>query len=288
MATENVMIATDCISDLPDEIIEKYHISTMYFYIFTEEARFQDTFEMTSDDLIEYIDSDEKKAYSGSASVEEYLEYFQGLQKGSDRDIVYICTSRHLSKAYENAMAAADQMKHVYVVDSGHLSGGLGLLVVEAAQMAQCGASAELIIEAVKEMAGRVSTTFIVDSPEYLYRCGRISKVVYVLCKALLLHPILKMRNGHLQAVGVCAGRTYRFARAYIKKILKNQEDIIKDRVFLIGVGCSYEYKEFLKKEITSNVVWDRLVVNAASATISCNCGPGTFGVLFMRKKKCC
>lgn len=288
MATENVLIATDCISDLPKEVVEKYDISTMYFYISTEEARFQDTFEMTSDNLIEYIEVDGKKAVSGCASEDEYMEYFKKLQKGTDREIVYICVSQKLSKAYDNAVAAASKLNNIHVVDSGHLSAGTGLMALVAAEMSKCGASAEMIIEEISGMSKRVSTSFIVNSTECLYRNGQISRFVYGACKMFSLHPILKMSDGRLRPAWVCIGKPQHFAKSYVKWVLKHKDDIVTDRAFFITSGCTYDFKEYVRKEIEDHVTWDNVITNAASATISCNCGSGAFGVLFMRKKECC
>lgn len=284
--SENVIVATDCISDLTKELTQKYQIASMYYYICTEKARFQDTYEMTSDDLIEYIDVDLKKAYSQCASVEEYIEFFDKLQNGTDRAVVYVCSSKHVTQSYNISVEAAKQLSNVYVVDSGQLSAGTGILALEAAEMAFYGASAEMIVQEMKEMSQRVSTSFILDSVEYLYNSRRMSKFVYHLCKTLSLHPVLKMKDGQLRPVAMCVGKKQRYAKSYIKWVLKRKDDIVKDRGFLISVGCSHEYLEYIKKEIGSRVTWDKFVENAASATVSCNCGPGTFGILFMRKKK--
>jgi len=288
MSMENVMIATDCISDLPKEVLEKYEIATMYFYIATEEARFQDTFEMNSDNLIEYIEVDGKKAVSDCASEEEFLEFFRNLQKGTDREIVYICISKKLSNAYEYATAAARQLNNVHVVDSGHLSAGTGLMAVIAAEMAQCGASVEIITEEVTRMSKRMSTSFIVDSTECLYRNGQISRFVYGACKMFSLHPILKMSDGNLRPAGICIGKQQRFAKSYIKWVLRNKDDIVTDKAFLITAGCAYDFEKTIRNEIDEHILWDNVITNVASATITCNCGSGAFGVLFMRKKECC
>ena len=66
--------------------------------------------------------------------------------------------------------------------------------------------------------------------------------------------------------------------------MLKKPESIDPEVVFLISAGCSYEYLESIKKEIQKYIKCQRLIVNTASATVTSNCGPGTFGVLFMRK----
>ncbi len=286
--SENVIVATDCISDLTNELTKKYQIASMYYYICTEKARFQDTCEMTSDDLIEYIDVDLKRAYSQCATVEEYAEFFSKLQNGTDRAVVYVCSSRHVTRSYIISAEAAKRLKNIYIVDSGQLSAGTGILALEAAEMALCGASAEMIVQEIKSLSRCVSTSFILDTVEYLYNGGRMSKFVYHLCKSLSLHPVLQMKEGQLRPVAIYVGKKHRHAKAYIKRILKRKEDIVKDRGFLISAGCSHEYLEHIKKEIESRVTWDKLVENAASATVSCNCGPGAFGILFMRKNKCC
>ena len=81
MADDRVLVSTDCVCDLTKELKERYQIPVMHYYVKTEEARFQDTKEMTSDDLIEYIEKDGKEAYSSCAPVEEYREFFENLRK---------------------------------------------------------------------------------------------------------------------------------------------------------------------------------------------------------------
>ena len=81
MTGDEVLVSTDCVCDLPKELREKYQIPIMYYYIRTKEARFQDTKEITSEELIEYIEEDKKTANSKSASIEEYEEFAQKLEE---------------------------------------------------------------------------------------------------------------------------------------------------------------------------------------------------------------
>lgn len=284
--TENkVLVSTDCVSDLTKELQEKYEIPVMYYYVRTEEARFQDTNEMTSDDLIEYIELDGKKAYSGCASAEEYKEYFENLKNRTGCSvIIHICMAKDVSDAFDTAGDAAKSVGQVYVVDSGHLSGGMGIMVLAAADMARRGASCEIILKELERMKRKISSSFIVDSTDYLYRNGRINKNVAALCKALSLHPILKLKDSKMMPAGICMGNQKRLARVYIRWALRKKEKIVPDIVFLITAGCSYEFQQFLKKEIEKRVKWKKIIVNTASATISCNCGSGAFGVLFLTR----
>lgn len=279
-----VLVTTDCVSDLTVELREKYRIPIMHYYVQTQEARFQDTAEITSDNLIEYIEVEKKKAYSGCASAEEYRVFFEKQRAGTDRKIIHICMARHASDAYEVASAAASQMEGVYVVDSGHLSGGMGLMVVIAADMAQRGAPCEVILEETERLRGKISSSFIVNSTECLYRNGKIAKSVYSLCERFSLHPIIQLKKSQMRVTGICLGKPERFARKYLRKMLRNRKEIVRDMAFLITAGCPFEFQQFLRKEVEKRVSFQKVYVNIASATISCNCGSGAFGVLFLRK----
>lgn len=284
MTRDTVRITTDCVCDLTSELKRRYHIPIMYYYVQTEEVRFQDVREMTSDDLIEYMEPDGKKAYSSCAPEEEYREFFESQRKKTDAPIIHICMAQHVSDAFKTAKEAARQFEEIYVVDSGHLSGGMGIMVLTAADMAKRGASCEVILDELERIKGKVSTSFIVESVECLYRNGKIGKHIARLCSLFSLHPILNLSDSHMKPAGVCIGSQRRFARAYLRWVLRKKDEIVPDVVFLITAGCSYEFQQLLKEEIRKRVPFKTIVVNKASATISCNCGPGAFGVLFLRK----
>lgn len=284
MIADTVMITTDCVCDLTADLQERYQIPVMYYYVQTEEARFQDTREMNSDDLIEYIEKDGKKAYSSCAPVEEYREFFEMQRAKTKAPIIHICMAQYVSDAFKTAQEAAKEEENVHVVDSGHLSGGMALMVLAAADMAKRGATCEIILDELARMKEKVSTSFIVDSVECLQRNGRIGKRVATLCEVLSLHPILKLSGSHMGPAGLCIGSPRKFARAYLRWALRRKEDIVPDMVFLITAGGSYEFRQFLLEEIKKRMPWKTVVVNKASATISCNCGSGAFGVLFLRK----
>lgn len=284
MIEDTVLITTDCVCDLTVELQERYQIPIMYYYVQTEEARFQDTREMNSDDLIEYIEKDGKKAFSSCAPVEEYQEFFEGQRKKTDAAIIHICMAQYVSDAYKTAKEAAKGDDNIHVVDSGHLSGGMALMVLEAVKMAKGGAAYELILKEMDSMKNKISTSFIVDSVECLYRNGRINKHIAAICDLLSVHPILKLSGSHMKPVGLCIGSQRRFARAYLRWALRRKEEIVPDMAFLISAGASYEFRQFLLEEIKKRMPWKTIVVNKASATISCNCGSGAFGILFLRK----
>ena len=186
-----VVISTDCVCDLPLEIRQKYQIPVMYYYIQTEDARFQDTYEMTSGDLIEYIEQDGKRAYSSCSSQEEYHQFFCELRAKTSKPIIHICMAKNVSSAYATALKAAEDLEGIHVVNSGHLSGGMGIMVLKALEMAERGAVCEVILAEMERLRERVSSSFIVNSTECLLRNGKINKRVAEICDFLKVHHIL-------------------------------------------------------------------------------------------------
>lgn len=282
--SRTTIITTDCVCDLPSELIEKYKIPMMYYYITTEAARFQDTYEMTSGDLIEYIEKDGKRAHSSCSSKEEYLQFFTELRASTDKPIIHICMARGVSSAFEFATKAAEGIEQVYVVDSGHLSGGMGIMVLTAAEMSERGAVCEVILAELEKIKAQISTSFIVNSTECLALNGKMDEKLAKFCDFFRLHPILALKDSEMKVAGVGFGNMQRYARYYIRKTLRKRDKIVTDIGFLITAGCSYEFQEFLKEEMSQKADWQKIIVNAASATISCNCGSGAFGILFMEK----
>ena len=157
-------------------------------------------------------------------------------------------------------------------------------MVLAAAEMAAAGADCELILEELESMKEKVCSSFIVDSTEHLYRNGKVSKTVVNISKIFSLRPVLYLKDSRMVVSDICIGDSRNCAKSYIRKILKDSDTINPETVFLISAGCSYEFLIFVKEEIQKRVKWKNIIVNTASATVTSNCGPGTFGILFARK----
>ena len=50
-----VLISVDCVCDLPRKMWEDLELSVMYFYVKTEEGRFQDIIEVNAENMVEYL-----------------------------------------------------------------------------------------------------------------------------------------------------------------------------------------------------------------------------------------
>lgn len=284
MTKNKILISTDSASDLTREDREKFGISVMYGYVVTEEGRYRDPSEVNSDNLVEYMEEDGKEAFSDVASIEEYKEYFGELRQRTDGFIIHISMAHYVSNAYNVALEAAADMENVFVVDSRQISGGLGLVVLKAADLALRGASLTLLLEEIQKNGEQTFSSFIAETTRYLYKNGKVKKSVHSLCRIFGFHPILKMSGGRLGLGGMSYGNKNGFVRRYIRWALRHPKRIDTDMAYLVADGYSYEYLEYVKREIKRRIPFRRIIVNDASASVASNCGPGAIGILYVHK----
>jgi len=282
---KKIHITTDCVCDLPKNFLEHYGIDTMYCYVHTDKGRFCDINEITSDNLLEYLASGQGKAKSQVATVEEFETFFADALSVGEQ-VIHISTAQRTGGGYKVAMTAAQGFDNVTVVDSGHLSSGLGLMVLRAAHLAKKGLTVEEIVKDLDKMKAKVSTSFVVPSTEALYRNGKISYNIMKICEALDLHLVFSIKKSKLTFNRIKSGNMKKVYLDYIKENFKGKKNIDTDLLFITYAGCSSKQLKEFKEEVLKYQKFERIEFQKASATISSNCGLGCMGVLYIKKGK--
>lgn len=286
---QNIIISTECVADLSKQLQKELDIHYIYYDLQTEEGVFRDGYEVDASNMIEYMDNGRRKVNSISVTVEKFAAYFEDLLEKCEQ-IVHICISDGISESYRNSTEAKRQMgekgNRIHIVDSRHLSSGIALLAIEAAGLRQQGKAADEIVRGIEKVIPLVATSFLAYNADYLYYNGKVSEKVKKMCNVLQLHPVLHMKNGELRMKRVYLGDYDKAAVKYTKKLLCRTANIDKSEAFLTYAGCSHMRLEKIKNLVNKVAGFEKLHIVQASATVSCNCGPNTFGVLFRRKEK--
>ena len=280
-----ILITTDSICDLPAELLARNSISVLPYRVYMKGRVFADGLEAQGDVLLRYMEDKDISARSEAPEVKDYEEFFSE-QLTDAQHIIHIAMAKHASRGYENAGEASLSFYNVKVVDSGQLSSGTGLLALAAAELIDKGISDEDELgERLDEIKERIQTSFIVDSTEYLNRGGRLSDRIYRLCNAFMLHPVIVLKNSRMRVGGIYMGSTEKVRLAYIKRALHDKNNIDTSLLFITYAGMKKEELEVIKEEVQKIVAFDKVYIQKASPAISINCGPGTFGLLFGRKR---
>jgi len=280
-----VCITTESVSDIPEDFMVRLGILCIYYYVQTEEGRFNDVCEISASNLIEYINKENKMVYSMPPSVEEYETFFADALGGAQQ-VIHISMAKNAGNGYNNAVQAANGFDNVHVINSSHLSSGMGMLTMYAASMVQEGRSFQEIIDKINHIKSSISTSFIVADTGNLYKAGRMNKKVKDICNLFMLHPVLVMKRSQIVCSTVYPGTQEHAYLKYIRKQLKGRRNIDKRVLFFTYAGFSYKMKQKVLNEINKYQKFDKIIEQQASAAISSNCGPGAFGLLFMKKER--
>lgn len=274
-----LLVSTDSVSDLPQEMTERARVAVMPYRVVTEGGEFIDGQETDTDGVLAYIRSG-RRAHSESPSVAEYEAFFAE-QLTKAQCVIHLTMSGKVSKGYGNALEASESFDNVEVIDTGHLSSGMGFIVLQAAEYAASGMSQEAVIEGIQRMRSQVRTSFIVDDTEYLLRAGRISPRINTICKAFMVHPVLVLKNSKMMVGAIMIGTKKTVWRKYIESVLSNAGRIDKKLLFITHAGLSNEELQEIEKTVRKKVNFDQIIYQKASPAISINCGMGAFGLLF-------
>jgi len=280
-----IKIISDSTCDLSKELIEKYNIGILPLHIHLGEAEYQDGVTITPDEIYTWSDANNTTPKTSAASMGEAIDTFQPYLANGD-EVICFSISSSMSANYKVMCLAAEDLEDegkVYVIDSANLSTGIGLLVIEAAIMAQEGKTAEEIVARIEELKPLVSASFVVDTLTYLHRGGRCSSVAALAGGVLQLHPKIAVENGAMDARKKYRGKMNMVIKSYVKDMEEDLKNAKKDRVFITHSGCRDDIINEIYSYIEALNLFDEILVTRAGSVISSHCGPGTLGVLFIK-----
>ena len=279
-----VNIISDSTCDLSQELVEKYDIDILPLHILLGDAEFCDGKDISPDSIFTWADENKATPKTSAPSLEDAVTLLRPYV-AEGREVICFSISGSMSTSGNVMRLAAEELDAsslVTVIDSKNLSTGIGLLVVEAAIMAEQGHSAAEITAAIQEIIPKVRASFVVDTLVYLWRGGRCNAVAALAGSALKLHPKIVVENGAMHATKKYRGKINAAIMNYVKDLESGLKAARTDRVFITHSGCSREVVEEVRAYLKSLHKFREIHETRAGGVISSHCGPGTLGVLFI------
>lgn len=279
-------IITDSASDLSIDLIKRLEIDVLPLSVHLEEMEYKDGETLEPKEL--YKNMREGKVYKTSqVSPQAFKEVFIEHAK-KKVPCVYIGFSSELSGTYQSSLLAKNEVLEEYpdfditTIDTKCASGGFGLVVLKAAQMAMDGASKEEIVKTAEFYANHMEHIFTVDDLEYLYRGGRVSRTAAIVGSLLNIKPILHVESGRLVPLEKVRGRN---------KVLKRMMDIIEERgVNLSSQTIGMTHGDDLEIAMKAKEIMEErfnckdFVIRDVGCAVGAHSGPGTLAIFFLNK----
>lgn len=281
-----IKIISDSTCDLSKELVEKYGIQIVPLHIHLGDKEYEDGVTITPDEIYKWSDANNTTPQTAAISLGEAMEVYRPHLENGDEIIIFSISDSMSSTGSTMRLAAAEMEAEdkVHVIDSANLSTGVGLLVLEAAEMAAAGMAATDIVAKIEELKPLVRASFVVDTLTYLHRGGRCSGVAALAGSVLQLHPRIAVEDGKMDAGKKYRGKINVVIKSYVKEM---EEDLLhakKNRVFITHSGCDDAVIDSVRQYLEGLNYFEEILVTRAGSVISSHCGPGTLGVLFIKE----
>lgn len=278
-----VQIITDSAADFEPYELEKMNVQCVPFSVSFGNEEYRENINLTKRQF--YTLLKEKAEFPNTSqpsphSFESVLKSF----KDSGYEAVVICLSSALSGACQSAILAKNQLEYdeCLIVDSLTASGGERILVEQAVKMRDAGKRAEEIACCLETLRTRISLYACIDSADYLYKGGRISRTACTIASVAHIKPIINvLKDGSINMAAKALG--IKRAMDIFKKTL---EKYPPDMDFPFYVMCTDNKKsgqlfaEYLDK---SDLKIPDIRLTDVGAAVGSHIGLNAFGFAYVR-----
>lgn len=279
-----IRIVSDSTCDLPRELLQKLDIAILPLFIHLGENEYEDGINISPEEIYSWAEANKSTPQTAAPSMARATELFTRLCENDDKLICFAISEQMSTSANVMRLAAEaiGKKEQIHIIDSENLSTGIGILVLEAAEMAQAGKSASEIIAHIEALKPKVRASFVVDTLTYLHRGGRCGAVAALAGSMLHLHPKIIVKNGKMSPAKKYKGKTDKAILAYVRELEPELMTAMPKRVFITHSGCNEQIISQIAEYLLSLQHFDEILISRAGGVISSHCGPGTLGVLFI------
>ncbi len=282
-----VKIVTDTTCDLPQDIIKKHDIKLVPTIITIGDKVYKDTIELPVAKFYNLLQTSPDRPVSGPPGRKDFSDAYTTLSKETDSVI-----SLHVSASFSPTVKLATNMARfsmntaqkqgnsldIAVVDSKSTCIGLGIIVIEAARLAEQGKSKDDILAHINPIIENMKSLFMVDDMSYLEKSGRTGKAKAMIGNLLNLKPIFSIEGGETSVKGSPRGTA-----AYDKMIDLAGEAIPFGSDIKVGIAhaMSPDKVDLIKPRILKDYNCVEVVETLIGSSVGATMGPGSFGFVY-------
>ena len=279
----DIKIICDTMNDVPQEIVDKYDIDVLPATIIFEEKEYRAGVDINGDEFYKMLRKSKDMPKTSQITYATFTEVFNKyLSEG--KKVLYLAGSSAGSGTYQSAMLVKSDIEGpLYIFDTYSLSIGGGMLIKEAAIMAEDGKDIETILEKLEELKDKVQVYFSVDSLDYLHKGGRISGAKAAVGTLLNIKPILKIEDGLVKQKSQVRG-SKKIIPALMDKLIEEVNGDFSDIDVYVAYGDDLELREQFVGKVREKLNPRNVYTIQIGACVACHSGPEVLGLACLSK----
>lgn len=277
-------IVTDSTSYLTDEERENLGIYRVPLNVIFGEEAYAELEELSVEQFYEKVKNSPELPKTSQPSAGTFAELFETLKEKGFEAVVVFTLSSEISGTFQSAKQGADMVDgiDIKVFDSEISCIAQGFYVLEAARMAQEGATASEIVARAEEIRKNgVKAYFMVDDLSHLRRGGRLGATQFFVGSLLQVKPVLSFENKR-----IVPKEKIRTKKKALRQILNwFDEDAQKGDRLVAGVihANRKDDAEKMAQDIRDRYSNVEVRVSFFGPVIATHVGEGTLGLTWYR-----
>ena len=277
-----VRIIIDSTTDLAPELRGQVEVVPLTVSFGTEE--YIDGVTITHEEFYSKLIESDVLPTTSQATPAAFAEAFEEVAAAGDSAVV-ITVASQLSGTCQSARIAAEDYDNIYVVDSGSVTLGAGILAEYALRCARSGMTAAEIAGLLEKKKEDICLIAMLDTLEYLKKGGRISAAVAFAGGLLNIKPVVNVKDGVINMLGKARGSKQ--GNNLLVQEIEKTGGIDFDLPILLGYSGLSD--ALLKKYITDSApLWengiDTLRYTSIGSVVGTHAGPGAIAAAFFHK----
>ncbi len=280
-----IKIITDSTNDLSKDMLEKLDVDVIPLNVSFSSGSYLDGVEITTEELYKKVSELDEIPKTAAIPIMTFVDYFSKyINQGYD--VIYFGISRQMSRTYENALLAKEELESdkIYIVDSMNLSTGIGLLVLKACKYRDNNMSAKEIADRLNIDNKLVLSQFAIERMDFLHKGGRCSSIAKLFGTLLKIKPIIAVRDGKMHVMKKPIGKMKIALDIMIKQIVDDKDRLDTDHI-IVTHSLAYDYCDYIVSKLKVEFPNVDIITSVAGCVISSHCGKGTIGILYMVKE---
>ena len=274
-----IKIMVDSASDCRDSSIFDYFIPIT---IELDGRSYQDGIDIDSNTFYNLLTTTAQFPKTSQPSPDAFRKIFAEAKNNGD-EILYFSLSSALSGTFQSASIAKAMAEYdgIYIIDTKAVTHMIGYFARYARTLIAQGLSAAQIAAECESLKGKIKVFAGLDTLEYLYKGGRLSRAAATVGEVAGIKPILTITEEGTVNAGSKAIGMNRAMQTILAKVSCFEIDGRFPMYSLYTHGT--ENVEKLETKLTAAGYATRQRLQIGS-TIGAHTGPGVYGVLFVAK----
>jgi DegV family protein with EDD domain len=279
-----IKIITDSTSDIDLKYAEELNVEVVPLKVIIDGKEYKDRIDLQPEEFYDLLVNSQTLPSTSQPSPQDFVDLYETAKNNND-SVIVITLSSVISGTYQSANLAKDLVDYddIYVIDSLGTTQMQRLLVLKAVALRNEGMNAQDLYTFLEIYKHRIRLFAFVDTLEYLYKGGRLSRTAATAGTLLKFKPIIGFDEGKLDVFAKARGTQK--ATAKIIDLIQQDGEMDLDEPICIGYTGSSDGLDKFENTLRETLHFGETLHGIVGPVIGTHAGPGARLIAYVKKQ---